>query len=38
MLGIIEKAHDVMTALVGLGISVLTVISVVKTIIQSIKK
>jgi len=38
LLGIIEKAHDVMTALVGLGITILTLISVIKVITQSIKK
>jgi len=38
LLGLIEKAHDVLAALVGLGITLLTVISVIKVIIKSIKE
>jgi len=33
-----EKACEVLAALAGLGITVLTLISVIKVIIQSIKK
>jgi len=38
ILGLIEKAQEVSVALVGLGITILTLISVIKVIIQSIKK
>jgi len=38
ILGIIEKANDVIAALVSLGIALLTVISVFKVIAYSIKK
>ena len=38
LLGLIEKAREVLAALVGLGITVLTLISVIKVIIHSIKK
>jgi len=38
LLGLIEKAQEVLRALVSLGIALLTVISVVKAIIHSIKK
>ena len=38
IIGIIEKAHEVSVALVSLGIAILTVISVIKAIIHSMKK
>jgi len=38
LLGLIEKAHNVLAALVGLGITILTLISVIKVITYSIKK
>jgi len=38
LLGIIEKAYEVLTALIGLGITILTFISVIKVITHSIKK
>ena len=37
ILGTIEKAHEVLAALVGLGIALLTFITVAKVVINSIK-
>jgi len=38
LLGLIEKAHEVSAALIGFGITLLTLITVVKVMIHSIKK
>jgi hypothetical protein len=38
MLEIIEKVREVVGALIGLGISILTLITVIKAIIFSIRK
>ena len=37
IVGLIEKAHEVLTALIGFGITLLTLLTVMKVIIHSIK-